>query len=268
MSLSVAPPVVTLTTDFGNSDHYVGAMKGVILSRCSNALIVDITHDIPAFSILAGAYAISQAAPYFPRGTVHVIVVDPGVGTTRKPIFVEAAGQFFIAPDNGVLDLATSQADLTIVREVTNPDLFLPQTSATFHGRDIFAPTAGSIANGSIKPEDVGPVLANPIRLQGLQPQLLSRATWQGLVLSADRFGNIITNFLSREFSPDASHQLDLVVNGHHVSAFYKTFGDATAGVVFWYHGSSGFIEIGLKQESAATALGVSLGDSVLLRLI
>ncbi len=162
MALFSATAIITLTTDFGLSDHYVGTMKGVILSRCPQIVIVDITHDLPAFSILAGAYTISQAARFFPPGTIHVIVVDPGVGTCRKPILAEAAGHLFIAPDNGVLTLILAEDKQAVVREITNRAFWRHSPSETFHGRDIFAPAAAVIASGAETAENAGPVLSTP----------------------------------------------------------------------------------------------------------
>src|SRR6476469_5428090 len=139
-------PIITLTTDFGLQDHYAGTMKGVILSRCPQAQIVDITHAVPPFSLYAGAYAVDQAAPFFPPGAIHVVVVDPGVGTDRKPLLVEFREQFFVAPDNGVLSLLLTRNGGGTVREITNRELWLPRPSNTFHGRDVFAPVAAALA--------------------------------------------------------------------------------------------------------------------------
>ena len=157
MSVSRVPPIVTLTTDFGLADHYVGTMKGVILSRCPGAQLVDISHEIPPFSIFSAAYTIDQAALYFPPGTVHLIVVDPGVGTPRRALCAEALGHLFVAPDNGVLSLVAARDANLRARELTNRELWLRTPSATFHGRDIFAPAAAALASGSARFEDVGP---------------------------------------------------------------------------------------------------------------
>ena len=261
MAVSVASPIVTLTSDFGISDHYVGTMKGVILSRCPKATIIDITHELPAFSILAGAYAISQAAHFFPAGTVHMIVVDPGVGTERKAIVAEAGNQVFVAPDNGLLTLILDRDKNAVVREITNRSLWLESPSLTFHGRDVFSPVAASLAGGKAKPEDVGPVLARPEQFRDLSPREVHPGVWEGIVLSTDHFGNLITNFLSST----SGKTFILDVNRHKVNKFHKTFGEAPPGVLFVYHGSSGYLEIGMNQQSAAEALGVSPGDRVTL---
>jgi S-adenosylmethionine hydrolase len=262
MAVSHAPPIVTLTTDFGLSDHYVGTIKGVILSRCPQAIITDITHELPAFSTVAGAYAIAQASRFFPPQTIHVVVVDPGVGTVRKPILVQAGNQTFIAPDNGVLALVLQQHKAATVREITNRALWLESPSETFHGRDIFAPVAASLAAGLAKPEQVGPVLARYEHLADLEAREAEPGVWHGVVLSIDRFGNVITNFPSNT----SSTTFTLDVSGQRVKAFHRTFGEAPAGQLFAYHGSSGYIEVGMNQQSAARALEISLGDRITLR--
>src|SRR4051794_20953941 len=143
-------PVITLTTDFGVQDHYVASMKGVILSVNPATPIVDITHEIPPFSILSGAYAIAQASPCFPPNTVHVVVVDPGVGTARRPILLQAGGQIFVAPDNGVLSMVANGEAEAQCFEIRRRDLMRPEVSSTFHGRDIFAPVGAAVACGKV----------------------------------------------------------------------------------------------------------------------
>ena len=267
METAKAPAIVTLTTDFGIADHYVGTMKGVLLSRSPHSQIADISHEIPPFSIAAGAYTISQSAPYFPAGTVHVIVVDPGVGTTRKPILVEALNQLFIAPDNGVLSLICEKESEIIAREITNRDLWMPSPSNTFHGRDIFAPVAGSLAAGAARPEDVGPVLKQIEKLRGLQPEQVDNDTWRGSILSVDHFGNVITSFRACAFPQLANHAFTLTVGKHKISDFRTTFGQAAASLCFAYFGSGGYVEIGINQRSAARFLRVRPGETVLLRV-
>ncbi len=259
-------PVITLTTDFGLSDHYVGTMKGVLLSRCPQAQIIDIAHEIRPFSILSGAYAISQAASYFPTGTVHVVVVDPGVGTPRKPLLVEAADQFFIAPDNGVLSLILHSDPRAIVWEISNDALMLPGPSSTFHGRDIFAPVAAAIAGGTAKPDDVGPVVAQPILHADLFPRQSAPDLWRGIVLSIDRFGNIITNLRAADFSDLPSQTFSLRLSEFEITQWVPTFGHATTGLCFAYFGSSGFVELGMNQQSAAELLRTKEGDPVELQ--
>jgi hypothetical protein len=254
------PPIITLTTDFGLQDHYVGAMKGVILSRCPEAHLIDITHDIPPFSLYAGAYAIDQAAPFFPPGAVHVVVVDPGVGTDRKPLLVEFQEQFFIAPDNGVLSLALARNGRGTAREITNRDLWLPHPSSTFHGRDIFAPVAAALASGTARPENVGPLLENIQQLPGFTPVELERGAFRGRILSVDRFGNVITNFRP------PSGSFSLTVGQHVIAEFRQSFGSAAPDLLFAYSGSSGYLEIAVNQGSAAQKIGAAAGDTAILR--
>jgi hypothetical protein len=255
--------LITLTTDFGLQDHYVGTMKGVILSRCPSATVVDICHELPAFSVWSGAYAIDQAAPYFPPGTFHVVVIDPGVGTERKPILMEALGQYFIAPDNGVLSLIRRrESGHVIVREISNRDLFLPDSSSTFHGRDVFAPAAAALAAGTVLIEQTGPRVSEIEVLDEVAATPSGTLEWSGKVLSVDRFGNVITNFeasLGRE-------PFEVVTPRAVVNIVRKTFGGAQDDVPFTYRGSSGFLEIGINQRSAAHFLGLAPGDAVVLR--
>jgi S-adenosyl-L-methionine hydrolase (adenosine-forming) len=254
-------PIITLTSDFGLQDHYVGAMKGVILSRCPLAHLVDITHDIPPFSLYAGAYAIDQTAPFFPPGAIHVVVVDPGVGTDRKPLLVECQHQLYIAPDNGVLSLALARDNNSTAREITNRELWLPNPSSTFHGRDIFAPVAAALASGIARPEDIGPLLENIQRLPDLQPTEVEHGLWRGKVLSVDRFGNVITNFRP----PTGS--FSLTIGQYAVTELRLSFGAAPPDLLFAYLGSSGYLEVAINQRSAAQSLQASAGDTITLRL-
>ena len=270
MKTSRIAPIITLTTDFGLSDQYVGVMKGVILGICPAAQIVDITHEVPAFNILAGAYAIQQAAGFFPGGAVHIVVVDPGVGTSRRGLLVDSRDQYFIAPDNGVLSFILQRDPAAVIREITNADLWLKRVSATFHGRDIFAPVAAALAAGKAKPKDAGSRVDTPILLASTQPHEASAGNWIGAVLSTDRFGNIITNFTQESFAelPERPFEIDLGSGEtrRKIQRIRATFGDATPGELFAYFGSSGFIELAINQASAAALLGVSAGSRVTLR--
>jgi S-adenosyl-L-methionine hydrolase (adenosine-forming) len=255
-------PVITLTTDFGTADHYVGTMKGVLLSTCPEALIVDITHEIRHFDIWSGAYAISQAAPFFPDGTIHVIVVDPGVGTARRGICCLAGEQLFIAPDNGVLSLAIEETSSHRSRELQNPELWRRPASNTFHGRDLFAPAAAKLAAGMLQWDDLGPELDDMVRLPHSKAVEERPGFWCACVQSVDHFGNVITNLPVGRVPLQPSH-FRLSAGGHTVDRFRQTFGEARRDEVFVYAGSSGFYEIGINQESAAKILGTSPGDSI-----
>lgn len=267
METSRPHPVITLTTDFGLADHYVGTMKGVILSRCPNANIVDISHEIESFSLYSGAYAIDQAAPFYPPGTIHVVVIDPGVGTARKPLLAEALDQYFIAPDNGVLSMILARDANVSMREITNRKFWLDTPSATFHGRDIFAPTAAAIAAGAAKPEMVGPAIERMELLPDLEAQQIQEGVWQGKVLSVDRFGNVITNLRTAQFRSIASQPFTLRVGETEVGRWRETFGQPGPEECFVYFGSSGYLEAGINQGSAARYLNASPGDAITLRL-
>lgn len=249
--------LITLTTDFGLTDHYVGTMKGVILSRSPEARIIDISHGVAPFSIWEGAYTIAQAAPFFPPGTIHVVVVDPGVGTDRKAILAESQGQLFIAPDNGVLSFLLPGAT---VRELTNQSLFLNAVSSTFHGRDVFAAAAASLSAG-VSVGTVGPVLPDPVHLDPLKPVSANDGRWCGRVLSVDRFGNIVTNLPVSEF-PQAA----IETNRGIINRQYRTFAQGRRHEIFLYAGSSGFVEIAINQGDASQALGLRPGDLIRFR--
>ena len=262
-----APQIITLTTDFGLTDHYVGTMKGVLLKRCPKAQIIDISHEIPPFSLYAGAYAISQAAPFFPTASIHVVVVDPGVGTTRRALLAQANKQYFIAPDNGVLSLVLLHQKNVRIREITNRKLWQNPVSDTFHGRDVFAPAAAALASGMAKPDDVGPELEQITMLPDLEPFEDQKGQWRGRILSVDHFGNVITNFRRDQFPGISPGNFTLSAGERQVTEFRTTFGDAPKGLCFAYFGSSGYVEIGINQSSAAEYLGVAAGDTVTLQV-
>ncbi len=245
----------------------MGTMKGVILGRCPEAQLVDISHEIPAFSVAAAAYAIDQGAPFFPSGTVHVVVVDPGVGTERKPLLVSAIDQFFVAPDNGVLSFILARDRKAQAREISNARFRLPEVSATFHGRDIFAVTAAAIAAGTAKPEDAGNLVSQPVMHTDFKPRSLGTDVWQGSVLSVDHFGNVVTNFPSADFLQLLRASFSISVGGGTVTTLRKSFGGAAEGLCFAYAGSSGFIELALNQASAAAHLGVRPGEPIRLEI-
>ena len=243
---------ITLLTDFGVADYFVGAMKGVILSINPHATIVDITHEIPAQDVAAGAFTLLAAYDAFPKGTIHVAVVDPGVGSSRRPIVVSAADQFFVGPDNGIF---TYVLDSTFeVFHITASEYFHQPISNTFHGRDIFAPVAAALSN-EIDPSSLGPRISDPVRLA------ISRNPH---VIHIDRFGNVVTNITRDSYKEGTT----LVVNGKRISAFRNFFGEIggdvrEAGEPFAIWGSAGFLEIAVNGRSAAEILGVKRGDEV-----
>jgi len=266
MRKQAAGGVITLTTDFGTRDHYVAAMKGVLASLCPRARVIDMTHDLPPFGILAGAYSIHQAAPFFPAATIHIVVVDPGVGTSRRALLVDTGHHFFLAPDNGVLSFVLRQNPDAHVWELTNRRLWLDAVSPTFHGRDVFAPVAAALAAGKATPKDTGWRYGDPLILDSLEPAEIKRGVWRGMVLSVDRFGNVITNFSSEGSAAALERGFRLEIGRHRVTAFHQTFGEAPSGELFGYRGSSGYLEIAMNQCSAAERLGIRPGAALTLR--
>ena len=263
MEQSRSKRIITLTTDFGLADHYVGTMKGVLLGRCPDAQLVDISHQIEPFSIWSAAYTIDQAAPFFPEGSVHVVVVDPGVGTARKGIVLESFGQYFVAPDNGLLSMVFRRDTKAVAHEIANRDLYLSQASSTFHGRDIFAPVAAALAAGKIRPEEVGPVVDEIQILDRIDPVKAGPSLLAGAVLSVDRFGNVITNFRVSGSKPLASQEFEVRTVKNTVTAAFPTFEAAPLGICFAYIGSSGNVELGMNRQSAALHLGLKPGDVI-----
>ena len=253
--------LITLTTDFGASDHFVGTMKGVILGIAPRARIVDITHQIAPYNVTEAAFVISQAWRYFPKRTVHVVVVDPGVGGARRPILVEAAGQYFAGPDNGVFSMIYDAAPHK-VRVISNSRLMLPQVSRTFHGRDIFAPAAAHLARKT-PPTRFGKLVHDPVRLASLEPSHLRDGAWRGVVLKVDRFGNLITNFHVHRFPDIKVNAFELRAAQITIRRLALSYSDTAIGEVFAIVGSSGYIEIAANQADASRKLGCRAGDPV-----
>ena len=249
---------ITLTTDFGLGDHFAGVMKGVILTICPEARIVDITHECRAYDVSEAGFTIGQAYRYFPAKTVHVVVVDPGVGTLRRPILVEAAGQFFVGPYNGVFGFIFSEHKHE-VREITNAKYFLQPVSQTFHGRDIFAPVAAHLAKG-VSPARMGKPIDNHLRPHSLKPERTARRGWTGTVLKVDRFGNLITNFLASEFPRALDGAFEMAVGLQRVNRLASNYEQFGPGELFMIAGSSGYLEISAGKASAAKILGVAAG--------
>lgn len=254
--------IITLTTDFGLADHFAGTMKGVILGIAPRATIVDITHQIAPFEILEGAFEIAQSYRHFPKGTIHVVVVDPGVGTERRPVLAEAAGQYFIAPDNGVLAMIYQTEPAHKVRAITNKKYFLKNVSRTFHGRDVFAPCAARLATGA-KPATFGKLIHDYAQLAAVEPNRVARHAWAGTVFKVDRFGNLITNIRTDAFPDFQTRAFEISVGLQRIHRLALTFGECLPGELFAIAGSGGFIEIAINQGSAAKHLGCGGGAPV-----
>lgn len=255
-------PTITLTTDFGLVDHFVGVMKGVILGIAPRAQIVDITHEVQPFEINEGAFIIAEAYRYFAKKTVHVIVVDPGVGSERRPILAEMAGQYFIAPDNGILSMIYTREAKKKVRHITNEKYFLHPVSRTFHGRDVFSPVAAHLAAG-VPPARFGKLIEDYVKLSLGKPTRTGKRVWTGLVLKVDRFGNLITNLHIDDFPEIKTRRFELNAGLQQISRLAETFSECPPGELFVVSGSSGYLEVAVNQGSAAKILGVAGGSPV-----
>jgi len=263
----LSDPIITLTTDFGSSDHLAGSMKGVILNINPAARIVDINHGVAPFDLLDGALSIANAYKYFPPRTIHVVVVDPGVGTERRPLLVSAEKQYFIAPDNGVLSMIYERESCT-VRHITAEHYFLNPTSPTFHGRDVFAPTAAWLSK-AFQTEAFGEPIADFVRFSMPKPKPTGQSI-KGVVLRVDVFGNLMTNLTAEDVpaAAVASGLIKLAVNGKAVGNLVKTFGLGAPGEAVALFGSSGFLEIAVNRGNAARTLGVNRGAEVTLEAV
>ena len=255
-------PILSLTTDFGLADSYVGVMKGVILGICPEAALVDLSHTIAPQDVQQAAFVLATAAPYFPPGAVHLVVVDPGVGSERRPIAVQTERAVFVAPDNGVLSLALAQDPPRRAVHLTNPAYHRAPVSATFHGRDIFAPAAAHLACG-LELDRLGELLSptDLVALPAVEPQRQPDGTWLGRVLHVDHFGNLITNFRAAHLSLAA--EPILTVGREKIAGLHRTFADVAPGELVVYLGSSGYLEIAVRDGNAAERLGAGVGEGV-----
>jgi S-adenosylmethionine hydrolase len=262
-------PTFTLTTDFGLNDHFVGTLKGVILSIVPDANIVDICHSVQAFDILDGALALAQSYAYFPPRTVHLVVVDPGVGSARRPIIATSELHNFVAPDNGVLSLMYAREQRLSVRHITAEHYFLQPISNTFHGRDIFAPVAAYLAKG-VDQEKFGEEVTDYVRFNAPRPKAADGNGLRGVVLRVDRFGNLITNFSPHD--APALFQANIppfkmVLGKREVAAMRTSYSEGAPGELFAIVGSMGLIEIAANRGSAAQLTSAAKGTEVLLVL-
>jgi S-adenosyl-L-methionine hydrolase (adenosine-forming) len=253
--------IITFTTDFGLSDHFVGVMKGVILGIAPAARVVDISHGVPPYDILDGAFTIAQAYRYFPKKTIHVVVVDPGVGSARRPLLAEIAGQYFIAPDNGVLSMIFAR-ERPKVRHITSERYFLHPVSRTFHGRDVFSPVAAHLASG-VLPAKFGRRIEDYLCASFDKPTHLGKHTWTGTILKADHFGNLATNFHIDQFPALRTHAFAVKIGLQAITRLALTFSECAPGELSVIVGSAGYLEVAASQASAAQALGCGAGASV-----
>jgi len=255
--------IISLTTDFGNLNGFIGVMKGVIWGIAPDAHIADITHDIPAQNVLQGAYALWRVVPFFPPGSVHIAVVDPGVGTQRRPIGLKIGEQQFIVPDNGLITpilVDSEAAGLPIeIVHLNNPKYWLPQVSHTFHGRDIFAPTGAHLAAG-VPLQALGDTIDDPIRLDLPRPQKTDSG-WLAHITIIDVFGNLTTDLPAKFISnpDDVSFQL----KEHKIEGLVHSYGHRQAGELVALIDAENYIEIAVVNGSAAKKTGAQIGDTI-----
>ncbi|HZP22613.1 MAG TPA: SAM-dependent chlorinase/fluorinase [Terriglobales bacterium] len=257
--------IVTFTTDFGLNDPFVGIMHGVVLNLHPETTIVDICHAVASYNVFDGAWTIAQSYRFFPPRTVHVVVVDPGVGSERRPVIVETADYLFVAPDNGVLSLVEAREEKFVVRHVTAERYFLHPVSQTFHGRDIFAPVAGWLSKG-VDPAEFGPQMSDYVRLPLRKVEHLSGNSLRGEVLKVDKFGNLITNI--GELDAPAlftSHppEISILIAGETITRICRSYAEGGDAEIIAIIGSSGYLEIAARQASAAEKLAASVGTPV-----
>jgi len=258
------PSLITLTTDFGLRDPFVGIMKGVLLSICPSARLVDLTHEIPPQDVLAAGLALEAAAPFFPAGTVHLAVVDPGVGTARRPLAIRAGGSYLVGPDNGLFTFALEGRGWTAV-SLTAPEYRLAEVSRTFHGRDVFAPAAAYLASG-VPLERLGPAVTDPERLRRAGCRL-EGGELVGEVLDADRFGNLLTSIPAARLAEIAGADgIALEVAGRRLRGPLGAYAEGGEGEAAVIVGSTGRLEIFVKGGSALNVLGIGRGAIVRVR--
>jgi S-adenosylmethionine hydrolase len=262
-------PLITLLTDFGATDYFVAAVKGVIFTGNPKVTIVDITHEIPPQDIEAAAFTLLAAWPSFSPGTIHVAVVDPGVGSSRRAILIKLGQQFFIGPDNGIFSYVCETCEsLGIAPELfhlTNAKYFRHPISASFHGRDVFAPVAAALSRG-VEPDELGIKISDFVRLPSLRPKTAHDGRLTGRIIHIDRFGNCVTNFTQIDLTaPLIAAGATLRIKGKTVKSFRNYFAEKTGGreKLFGIWGSAGFLEIAATNQSAAKLLNLRRGDTV-----
>ncbi len=262
-----AHPLVTFTSDFGYEDWFVGVVHGVIHDLCPQARIVNMTHAVPPGNIARAAFVLEAAAPDFPRGTVHLAVVDPGVGSERRALAVAARGQWFVGPDNGLLEWALCDPQAR-VHSLVEDRFFRHPVSRTFHGRDVFAPVAAHLACG-VPIESFGPRIDDAMRLDRNPPRRLAEGL-VGFVVFIDRFGNALTNLTESElrsaFPEIGERDLEVVAAGRVIRGLSRSYAEAPLGTLLAILGSSGRLEVAQVGGDAAARLGLGVGDDIIVR--
>lgn len=261
-------PFITLITDFGLKDGNVGVMKGVIWGIAPGIQIADLSHNISPQNISEAALILQRSAPYFPAGTVHVVVVDPGVGTARRPIAARLGEQYFVGPDNGVLTMLLERAEASDweieIVHTNKPRYWLPEISHVFHGRDIFAPVAAHLAGG-VRLDDIGTPIDDPVRLNLAHP-MRTETGWRGEVIHIDHFGNISTNIRIEHVGVPARVEVSLL--SVVIEGLAETFGEREPGDLIALYGSTGNLIISVVNGDAASRLGAEIGDPIVVELV
>jgi S-adenosylmethionine hydrolase len=257
--------MITLTTDFGVSEHYVGTMKGVIYNINPEARIVDICNAVHSYDLLDGAITIAQAYNYYPANTLHMVVVDPSVGSSRRPILVNTSNHMFLAPDNGVLSMIYDREERVTVRHITAEHYFLQPVSNTFHGRDIFAACAGWLSKG-MEAAKFGEEITDFVRFAAPKPKIVSDNLIKGIVIKVDKFGNLITNITPLDVPPLFAPQpppFKVLIGKTEINKIRTSYAQGTPGEVFCILGSLGFMEIVTNRGSAHVSVGADKGTEV-----
>jgi S-adenosylmethionine hydrolase len=263
--MTATPPIITLTSDFGTRDHYAGALRGAILAVNPRAVIADITHQVPAFDIAGGAYVLGMACGVFPPGTIHVVVVDPGVGSARQPVLVETGRFIFVGPDNGVFGLVARMERIVKVRRLENPRTFRAAVSATFHGRDVFGPVAGHLSLG-VDVSEFGPEVDGPVTLDLFKTVVTPRSITSSIV-HIDHYGNAVTGITCEDAARLAGEagRRHLKIARRTIRGLSRTYADGPRGRPIMLFGSSGLLEIALNQGSIARRWRLRVGQRVVL---
>jgi S-adenosylmethionine hydrolase len=260
-------PIITLLTDFGWADGYIGAMKGVILGINPDCRIVDLAHHSPPHDVIGAAFVLGQTYAFFPPGTIHVVVVDPGVGGSRRPLVLEAGDYLFVGPDNGCFTLVLRREQGVQAYELTEERFRLPSVSQTFHGRDIFAPAAAHLSL-DIPPEEMGPAVAiDGLTTLAIPDPLLDGEALLGEVIWVDHFGNLVTNISQEvigEFAPD--QMVEIEIKGEQAKGLKRSYDEGEEGEIIALWGSAGFLELSLKQGNLYRARGWGRGEKVRIR--
>jgi len=255
--------IITLLTDFGTKDYFVGAMKGAILSINQGVKIIDMTHEVPPQDIFSASFTLRACYRDFPKKTIFVAVVDPGVGSNRKAILCETENYFFIAPDNGLLSFIFNEATKFRVYEITNDKFFKHPISPTFHGRDIFAPVAAHLSNG-VKTNKFGNEVQNFVRFEENKPRRISEKEIEAEIIHIDRFGNLITNLAQK----DLPESFTLEINGTKIKKMQNFFAEAKNQELFMILGSAGFLEVVAFQDSAVNILSAKIGQKITVKVL